>query len=265
MDPSRIEAILGISSALPSSALSFLQPDVLLHVYDLWSKNLHQNPTSRTFSVILNNGELRPFIAFGMQDALDFVVDWRISPSDIAFLQTVPSFDHLSKDFWSYLLSIERFSGAIQAVPEGTIFGTSPMKMSDEIRKNFEYTDVSPFPLLRMEGEYGQVSLLSEYIYNIIASASYRSKIALAQRGRGPGRAYYGLAEAMVHPLDAYQESASNFIAGNTPSIFAQNENISIICKDINNPKDDHRRSLMQQIRRLHGLDTLFVIPSTGD
>jgi nicotinate phosphoribosyltransferase len=60
----------------------------------------------------------RYFVAAGLEDALIFLRDLRFSPNDLEYLDSLRLF---KKDFLSYLENF-RFSGDVQAIPEGRLF-----------------------------------------------------------------------------------------------------------------------------------------------
>jgi len=60
-------------------------------------------------------------VAAGLEQALAFLENVRFSPEEIAYLRAIPIFRHVQTPFFEYLLGF-RFSGDVQAVPEGTIF-----------------------------------------------------------------------------------------------------------------------------------------------
>ena len=130
--------VLGISDNLPTSPLTFIRPDVLVHIHDLWVKQKHDQITHRSFTAVFDLSALRPFVVVGLDHVMNYVRNWRFSDSDIEFLQSLPSCSTFQAPFWLYLRNIQKFPGNIRGVREGEIYGTSPMQMSDELRTNFQ-------------------------------------------------------------------------------------------------------------------------------
>jgi nicotinate phosphoribosyltransferase len=60
----------------------------------------------------------RYFVAAGLEDALLYLRDLRFAPADLEYLDSLKLF---KKDFLDYLASF-RFSGDVQAIPEGRLF-----------------------------------------------------------------------------------------------------------------------------------------------
>jgi len=60
-------------------------------------------------------------VAAGLEQALDFLENVRFSSEDISYLRGLPFFRHVQSEFFDYL-SRFAFTGAVWALPEGTIF-----------------------------------------------------------------------------------------------------------------------------------------------
>ncbi|MFB2921853.1 nicotinate phosphoribosyltransferase [Aerosakkonema funiforme] len=94
-------------------------------------------------------------IAMGLQQALDYLENFRFTPKQIQALQATGIFHLAPAKFWS-LLAEARFSGDVWAVPEGTaVFANEP--------------------LLRVEAPLWQAQLVETYLLNTI---NYQTLIA---------------------------------------------------------------------------------------
>lgn len=94
-------------------------------------------------------------IAMGLAQALEYLENFRFSPSQIAALQATGIFAHASDRFWS-LLADGCFTGDVWAVPEGTaVFANQPF--------------------LRIEAPLWQAQLVETYLLNTI---NYQTLIA---------------------------------------------------------------------------------------
>lgn len=59
-------------------------------------------------------------IAAGLHRAVDYLMNLRFTPDEIAYLRGLPSFRNAEPGFWDYLEAF-RFQGDVFAVPEGTV------------------------------------------------------------------------------------------------------------------------------------------------
>src|SRR5262249_45311988 len=60
-------------------------------------------------------------VAAGLEQALDFLENVSFSEEEIGYLQALPLFSHVRKEFFDYLKGFH-FTGDVWALPEGTIF-----------------------------------------------------------------------------------------------------------------------------------------------
>ncbi|MBS1806802.1 MAG: nicotinate phosphoribosyltransferase [Acidobacteria bacterium] len=74
--------------------------------FELFARRL---PPNRSYLVIA-----------GLEQAVEYLRNLRFSEEEIAFLQSLPVFAHVPRDFFAYLRDF-RFSGDVWAMPEGTI------------------------------------------------------------------------------------------------------------------------------------------------
>ena len=66
-------------------------------------------------------------VAAGLEQALDYLRNLSFNAEEIAYLQRLPVFAHVSTAFWDYLCNF-RFSGEVWAMPEGTVaFANEPL------------------------------------------------------------------------------------------------------------------------------------------
>src|SRR5688572_9778963 len=100
--------------------LTFLRPDVVLHVHDLWTSGRHNEGTYRTFS-LPDVTNFRPFHMMGGSACLDYIESWCITPEDVGRLRGLESLAELPAAFWNYLTSIPHFTGSIKALPDGQL------------------------------------------------------------------------------------------------------------------------------------------------
>jgi hypothetical protein len=221
-----MSVVIGVPTTIPSSALTFVSPDVLAHVHELWINGRHQAPTTRTFAAVFRLPELRPFAVLGLRHVTDFVRNWKFSHDDVDFLRLLPSCTSFPNGFWDYLEQL-RFQGDISAVPEGTIFGSSPIEMSDDMRREYNYEGKSPFPLLVIHGPAGAVALMSEFIFNILSQATMTSMVAYERRkNHTQGAHYYGVGELHVHPIYSMIDNEADAVLNNRPlRLFEQPQN----------------------------------------
>ena|SRR5215469_14482699 len=90
--------ILGIYDELPSSPLTFIQPDVFLHVHEMWSNGRHETITGRTYSAVFPLTDLRPFAVYGIRHLMEFLRGWKFSGDDVRFLRSLPSLGSLQEE-----------------------------------------------------------------------------------------------------------------------------------------------------------------------
>jgi nicotinate phosphoribosyltransferase len=82
-------------------------------IFDLFIRRL---PNHRSF-----------LITAGLEQALEYLSEFRFTDPQIDFLREHPSFNKVSKEFFDYLSEV-RFTGDVWAMPEGTVaFGMEPL------------------------------------------------------------------------------------------------------------------------------------------
>ncbi len=122
--------------------------------FELFTRRL---PANRSF-----------LVAAGLEQALHFILNVRFSEATLAYLQSLPNFQHVGKRFFDYLKTF-RFSGDVYALPEGTIF--------------FAHE-----PLLQVTGPVIEAQILETLLINTLnfqtMVASKASRLWLAARQR---------------------------------------------------------------------------------
>lgn len=149
--------------------------------FELFARRL---PPNRSYLVVA-----------GLEQALDYLRDLRFSAEEIAFLQSLPVFAHVSRDFFTYLRDF-RFSGNAWAMPEGTIAFAGE-------------------PLLRITAPLIEAQILETYL---LATINFQTLIAskaarIVDVAKGRGIIEFGARRA--HGMDAALYAArAAFIGG---------------------------------------------------
>jgi len=191
--------------------LTFLRPDVLLHVHDLWKSRRQNEPTYRTFS-LPDITKFKPFHMMGGFACLDYIKSWRITPEDVEQLRGLESLAELSSDFWDYLSSIPHFTGSMKALPDGQLMGDRPIEISPEVRDLYGEAKVE-LDLVVVEGPSAEVALISEAFAAILDFSIQISADQVAHKQAGLVGMYYET-ERELHPYWAK-------LAGTIESIIA--------------------------------------------
>jgi hypothetical protein len=146
--------------------LTFLRPDVVLHVHELWTSGRHNSTTHRTFALpdITN---FRPFYMMGVFACMDYIKSWHITPEDVERLRGFESLEELPAAFWSYLISLPHFTGSIEALPDGQLMGDRPLKVSPKDRELYGDEKIG-LDLVVVKGPSAEVALISEALAAII-------------------------------------------------------------------------------------------------
>jgi hypothetical protein len=256
-------AVLEVPDWLPTSPLTFIQPDVLTHVYELWVSGKHEDQTSRSFTAIFPIEQNQEFIAHGTGQVVDFLSHWKFSRSDIEFLRSLPSLNAFQEAFWDYLQSL-RFVGSARGVRDGELLGQSPMQMSDELRRDYHYEGKSPWIIMQFEGSAASIALLSETVFYILAQSLDSSIIALRRkRNMEKPTHFYGASEQHFHPLFAVIEATLDVLLDNRPlRIFDQARDTIAIQwnmkdKDI---ASERMRELSARLRSHHNLSAIVLL-----
>lgn len=141
--------------------LGFLRPDVILHVYERWKNNTHEEIACRQFSY--GQGVPKsPFVVLGLRACMDYLINWRLRDSDIHFLRHLVSLRKIESGFWEYLTGL-KLDGRIWAVPEGEVIGHLPIMNSDSVKAAAGDRDI-PFPIFTIEAPAAFIELVSEAI-----------------------------------------------------------------------------------------------------
>jgi nicotinate phosphoribosyltransferase len=154
----------------------FLLPDTALAT-DLYELTMaaayfdnHERGTA-TFELFVRNlPKNRSYLlAAGLEQALNYLTKLHFTQEHVTFLKRHPSFKHVSKEFFNYLLAF-KFSGDVHALPEGTVF------FADE-------------PLLRVTAPIIEAQIVETYLLAIMnfetLIATKASRVVQSARGRG--------------------------------------------------------------------------------
>jgi hypothetical protein len=195
--------------------LTFLRPDVVLHVHDLWKSGRHNETTYRTFS-LPDVTNFRPFLMMGGFACVDYLKDWRITPQDVERLRGLESLAELPAAFWDYLTSIPHFTGSMKALPDGQLMGDRPIEVSPEVREMHGDAKVE-LDLVGVEGPSAEVALISEAFAAIIDFSIAISADQVAHKRAGLAMMYYET-ERELHPYWArLAATIESIIANDNP------------------------------------------------
>ena len=132
------------------------------------------------------------FVAAGLEDFLEYVVNFRFSESDLAYLDITGMFSH---DFLHYLKNV-RFTGTIRALAEGEIF------FKDE-------------PILEVTAPIIEAQILETFAINTINLQSMIATKASRCVHAAGGRRLVDFSLRRTHGIDAGLKVArSSYIAG---------------------------------------------------
>lgn len=176
--------------------------------YGYWKAGLNQKET--VFHLSFRKSPFRGgfTVAAGLEQVIHFLEHFRFHPSDLDYLSTLLGPDgspYFCDDFLAYLSQL-KFTGSIEAVPEGTVV--------------FPYE-----PLLRIQGPLIECQLLESPLLNLInfptLVATKAARICIAAKGEpvlefGLRRAQ-GIDGALTASRAAYIggcDSTSNVLAG---------------------------------------------------
>ena len=174
----------------PSTAL-FTDLYQLTMAQTYWSSGV---TGEATFSLFFREfPENRVYYVFvGLQDALNYLQDFKFNNEDIAALRALDLFED---DFLSFLSTL-RFTGEVRAMPEGTLF--------------FENE-----PVLEVSGPIIECQLAETYLLNQMSLQSMLATKAARVVHAARGRRVVDFAARRTHGTDAAQKLArSSYIAG---------------------------------------------------
>jgi hypothetical protein len=156
--------------------LTFIRPDVILHVFELWNAGTHSRLVERMFS-LPDIEKFRPFAMMGGWACVEFIKNWKIHDEDIAILKQLESLNGLDSEFWTFLGKMTHFSGRISALPDGTIMRSDRITVTPEVREMFDSRHV-PLYVLMVEGPASEVALISEGLATILDfSLTYSARL----------------------------------------------------------------------------------------
>jgi nicotinate phosphoribosyltransferase len=134
-------------------------------------------------------------VVAGLEQALDYLRNLRFSAEEIAFLQSLPVFAHVPRDFFAYLRDF-RFSGEVWAMAEGTIAFAGE-------------------PLLRVTAPLIEAQLLETYLLATINFQTLIASKAARIVDAAPGRSIIEFGARRAHGMDAALYAArAAFIGG---------------------------------------------------
>jgi nicotinate phosphoribosyltransferase len=160
-----------------------------------FQRDVHNEPAVCELFVRRLPPNRRFLVAAGLQPALDYLRNLRITDEQVEALRRVPSMRRaMSFEFVEYLRAL-RFTGEVHAVPEGTIV--------------FENE-----PLLRVEAPLGQAQIIETFLLSVInyqtMIASKAARVVLAARGRP----LLEFGTRRTHPMAAVDVARAAYIAG---------------------------------------------------
>lgn len=149
-----------------------------------------------TFEMFTRSLKNRAYlIAAGLEQALDYLQTLKFTPDQIDYLRHHPAFNHVSRDFFSYLSEF-RFTGDVWAIPEGTAV--------------FAYE-----PLLRIEAPIIEAQLVETYLLATINFQTLISSKAARLVAAARGRSIIEFGTRRAHGAEAgLQAARASYIAG---------------------------------------------------
>lgn len=148
------------------------------------------------------------FVACGLQQAVDYILNLRFTGEDIAFLKNQPAFSSVRQGFFDYLKDF-RFTGNVWAMPEGEIFFAKE-------------------PILQVEAPVIEAQILETYLLSIMhiqsLVATKASRVAQSARSDGVKRDVIDFGSRRAHgPQAAILAARASFIAGcaGTSNVYA--------------------------------------------
>lgn len=131
----------------------------------------------------------------GLEQAIEYLRNLRFSDEEIAFLQSLPVFAHVSRDYFAYLRDF-RFSGDVWAMPEGTIAFAGE-------------------PFLRITAPLIEAQLLETYLLATINFQTLIASKAARMVDASQGRSIIEFGARRAHGMDAALYAArAAFIGG---------------------------------------------------
>ena len=138
----------------------------------------------------------------GLSACVDFIKDWKINSTDVTILQGVESISNLPQAFWTYLLSLENFSGIIQGLPDGEIMGLQPITATPALLEMYGEKPIQ-LDLIQIEGNSAEVALISEGFATILDFSIHYSRNLLSYKLSGQ-RPMFFESEREIHPFWAH-------------------------------------------------------------
>jgi nicotinate phosphoribosyltransferase len=127
------------------------------------------------------------FIASGLEQVVDFILNLKFSAEDVDFLRNHSSFKYVKPAFFDYLRKF-KFSGNLYAMPEGEIF-------------------FSKEPIIQVEAPIIEAQILETYLLSTIQVQSLvstkASRVVLAARSEGEERSVIDFGSRRAHGPEA--------------------------------------------------------------
>ena len=159
----------------------------------------HAHRRAETASFELFARRLPPRRAYlviaGLAQAVEYLRNLRFSDEEIAYLQSLPVFKHVSADFFAYLRDF-RFSGDVWAMPEGTVAFAGE-------------------PLLRVTAPLIEAQILETWLLSTINFQTLIASKAARMVDAAQGRAIIEFGARRAHGMEAALYAArAAFIGG---------------------------------------------------
>lgn len=173
--------------------------------YGYWQLGMHNDPA--VFHLFFRRNPLRGdyVIAAGLQTVIDFLKDFHFTESDIDYLAAQKNLD-FSPAFLTYLKNL-RFTGDIDAVPEGTVvFANEPLL---RIRAPLLLCQLLETPLINAINFSSVVATMASRMRHIVGESDALFEFGL-RRAQGPDGGLTASRAAFLGGFDA----TSNVLAG---------------------------------------------------
>lgn len=148
----------------------------------------HKSPPERSY-----------FIACGLEQAIDYILNLRFEDEEIEFLRSHQAFRHVPKGFFGYLKGF-RFTGSIQAMREGEVFFAKE-------------------PIIQVDAPIIEAQILETYLMSLIhiqsLVATKASRVVQAASSDGKKRGVVDFGSRRSHgPEAALFAARASYIAG---------------------------------------------------
>ena len=115
-------------------------------------------------------------VAAGLEQALEFLENFRFAKEEISYLKSLAMFRHVGSDFFEYLAQF-RFKGDVWALPEGTIaFAGEPLLRVTAPRAEAQLVETGLLAIVQLQ------TLVASKAARVTASAAGRPVIEFGSR-----------------------------------------------------------------------------------